>query len=445
MMNRKGIAIVAVAVILALGIGVHTSAGEIDDLILNHEVSVANFFGINARSMAMGQTGIASSIDGSGIIYNPACLARIRRLEVAGGFSHLRLENTTDYESGRYPGYVSEINTGERDLTKTHLDALSVTVPVPTYRGSLVWALGVHRVKNFDRTLELKLRDAAGATNYFEEEQIETESGGIYAWSAAGAIELSPQLAVGAAFHVYSGKAKYSAQYNLDSVGNAVSYFVDDVSSIESDHLGVSGTVGFTYQASPYLTIGAVIETPSFWNVEEESRYDAVEIYDTLTSDYYWEYEYGDAGSTEYNMRHPFSFGIGAALTHEQLNLALDVKYTDWSQFEYTDEFSQDLNAVIQEHYKEVLAVGFGAEYVFPDQGVSLRAGAYYDPLPFPAEYIEKDRQYFTLGIGFLIDRVMTIDLAAVLGGYTIKYLDPLPYTEEYKTRRIYLTMGYRM
>lgn len=444
-MKMKNIAVV-LAVLGMLGVTATGSfAGEIDSLILNHEISAANFFGTNARTMAMGQTGVASSIDGSGMIYNPACLARIRRLEVRGGVSQLRLENTTDYEGGRYAGYVSQANMGQRDMTKTHLDALSVTVPVPTYRGSLVWALGLHRLKNFDRTLQLNLRDAVDAANYIEEEQTETESGGIYAWSAAGAMELSPQLAAGAAIHIYSGKAEYAAEYYHKTAGDLDFMTIDETSSIVSDHLGISGSIGFTYQASPKLTVGAVIETPSFWNVEENSRVDGVEIYDTLASDYYWEYEYGDAGYTEYDMRHPFSFALGGALSHDQLNLALDVKYTDWSQLEYTDEFSQDLNAVIQEHYKEVLAVGLGAEYVFPESGISLRAGVYRDPLPFPADYVEKDRQYFTLGAGFLIDRVMTIDIAAALGGYTIKYLDPLPNTEEYKTRRIYLTLAYRM
>ena len=444
-MSRKYIGVIAAAIILAGGTDADLWAGEIDSLIINHEVSVANFFGINARTMAMGQTGIASPIDGSAMIYNPACLARVRRLEVAGGFSHLRLESHSEYDTKRYLGYASELNSGIRDLTKTHLDALSVTVPVPTYRGSLVWALGLHRVKNFNRTYEYFLRDTMDDDNYIEKKLIETETGGIYAWTAAGAMEVSPKLAAGAALHIYTGKAKYSSEIDFDSVGSSVSYYYDGVQWVESDHLGVSGTLGLTYQTSPYLTLGVVIESPSFWNVEEDNQWDAIGIYDTASSDYYWELvDYGN-DYTEYDMRHPFSFGLGAALSHDQLNLALDIKYTDYSQFEYTDEFSQDLNAVIQEYYKEVLAVGVGAEYVFPEQGISLRAGAYYDPLPFPSDYIEKDRQYFTFGAGFLIDQVMTIDIGAVLGGYTIKYHDPLPNTEEYKTRRIYLTMGYRM
>jgi len=89
--------------------------------------------------------------------------------------------------------------------------------------------------------------------------------------------------------------------------------------------------------------------------------------------------------------------------------------------------------------------VRIGAEYVLPGPGVSLRAGFFTDPLPIPSDYIDEDRKYFTFGVGFLVDQVMSIDLAAVIGGYTIAYKDPLPYTEEYQTRRIFLTMAYRI
>jgi len=455
-MNRINALLVTGLVLLGTSTFCH--AGTIDSLILNHEVSAANFFGTNARSMAMGQTGIATSLDGSAMIYNPACLAKVRRLEVRGGVSHLRLENTTKYDGGRYPEYglTSVASTGRRDVTKTHLDGLSVVVPAPTYRGSLVFGFGVHRLKNFDRTFKMNLRDQAGEYDFIEEQQTETESGGIYAWSGAGAIEISPQMAVGAGINVYTGKAEYSAKYMFaeqyeNEVQDTVYYELDETTGIELDHIGISGSVGFTYQASPNLTIGAVIETPSFWNIDEESLVQTAEIYDTSSSSWYWEEQWPeDYASVEYKLRHPFSFGLGAGFSHEQLNLALDLKYTDWSQMEYTDEFSQDLNAVIQEHYKEVVEVRFGAEYVLPDPGISLRVGYFLDPLPFPSAYIESDRKYFTFGVGFLIDQVMTIDIAAVIGGYTINYknveeYDPPPYTEEYKTRRIYLTMAYRM
>ncbi len=437
-------------------------AGEIDEIILNREPTLANFFGVNARSMALGRTGIAAANDGSALIYNPAALARIRRLEVIGGLSNFKTDNTTDFAPNRYSELTSQVSRGTRDLTKTRLSALSVSVPVPTYRGSLVWALGVHRVKNFDRGFEFELRDAAAPDDYVVERQTETETGGITAWSGGAAIELSPRLAVGGALHVYTGTDEYVADYRFKDFAITDSIVTDEVTSIEADHLGISGTIGLTYQLSPLVSLGAVIETPSFWDIEEETIVDGVTTWDTLSSDYLWEETYSETDFAEYQLRHPFSFGMGIEFIQNQLILTGDIKYTDWSQFEYTDwpstaeaeVFYRNLNSLAQEHFTEVLAVGVGAEYVFPEHGVSLRAGGYLDPLPFPDEYIERDRRYFTFGAGFLVDRVMTIDVGVGLGGYSINYLDkqppgsdimPRPYTEEYDERRVYLTLAYRM
>ncbi len=385
------------------------------------------------------------------MIYNPAALARIRRLEVRGGLAQIRIENTTTYERGRYPGFTSIRSTGQRDLNKTHLDGLSVAIPAPTYRGSLVAAFGVHRVKNFDRAFRQELIDEKSAEEYIDENIVETESGGIWAWTGGVASEISPKMAVGAALLVYTGTAEYGSEYfkqwnyYAPDVGDTVYGEISEFDAVSSDHIGVSGTFGLTYQASPNLNIGAVIETPSFWNVKETSTAEGYEFYDTVMAESSWEWTIDDPRSIEYNMRHPFSFGLGFGYSYEQLNLALDLKYTDWSEFEYTDGFSQDLNSVIQDNYGEALELRVGAEYILPGPGVSLRAGFFRDPLPFPSEYVDQDRQYFTFGVGFLVDRVMTVDLAAVIGGYTLQYLDPRPYTEEYKTRRVFLTFGYRM
>jgi hypothetical protein len=59
--------------------------------------------------------------------------------------------------------------------------------------------------------------------------------------------------------------------------------------------------------------------------------------------------------------------------------------------------------------------------------------------------FIETQRQYFTLGAGFLIDRVMTIDLAYVHGGYELRDSDPGSSFADYSTRRFFITFAYRI
>ncbi len=137
-----------------------------------------------ARAIAMGQTGIAIGLGVSAMLRNPARLTQVRRLEIFSGLSHFRLNTTTHQERNRYPEFTSTISGSESNLRKTHLVELSGAIGLSTNHGNLVFGLGVHRVRNFDRTGSLRLRDEAG--DYFIDEQLtEIGSGGLYAWSAA--------------------------------------------------------------------------------------------------------------------------------------------------------------------------------------------------------------------------------------------------------------------
>ena len=126
-----------------------------------------------------------------------------------------------------------------------------------------------------------------------------------------------------------------------------------------------------------------------------------------------------------------------------------DLRYTDWSQLDidYDDPAlseGEELEFIL-DNLKEAVSVHVGAEYLFPDQGVTLRGGYFFDPLPIDGGFIDSDRQYFTLGAGFLIDRVMTIDLAYVQGGYKLRDFDSGSFFADYDVKRIYATFAYRI
>jgi long-subunit fatty acid transport protein len=127
------------------------------------------------------------------------------------------------------------------------------------------------------------------------------------------------------------------------------------------------------------------------------------------------------------------------------------MRYTDWTQmgFSYDDPAfavdESDALQFIQDNLKEVVSLQLGGEFLIPEQGLTLRAGYFRDPLPVDGKFIDKERQYFTAGVGLLIDRIMTLDVAYVHGGFKLRDADPGMYTAEYKTRRLYATFGYRI
>ncbi|GAB4313783.1 MAG: hypothetical protein Kow0074_00460 [Candidatus Zixiibacteriota bacterium] len=409
------------------------SAQAFDNVALFQETINSDFFGVDARAMSMGNTGIVTARDGSALIYNPANLARVRRIEARGGFSHLRLANETQYFNG------GSTLTGDRNLNKSRINAASLTMPVPTYRGSLVFAFGVHRINSFDRVFEVEIPEP-------DFQQFETsvgrevESGGIWKWSAGGAIDISPRVSVGGALHLLTG----GDEYNWTRVYQHVTNDQQNVNlndAIDIDYLGVGATAGILYQVTPELSTGFTVETPSF--IQAEERFERV--IDTTFSDYEW-YE---TSYSEYSIRRPLTFGFGLAGRFDELTVVGDLRYRDWSQldFNYDNDFLPDNreDQFIQDNLKESIALHLGGEYLFPDQGVSLRAGYYYDPLPIASSYIESNRQYFTVGGGFLIDRVMTVDVAFVRGGYELRDAEPGQFFADYKTSRIFLTFAYRI
>src|SRR4030042_2570855 len=84
------------AIFLFLFLASSIFSQEIDRNYLQvEEASAGNFFGIGARAMGMGGAQIATANDASGLVYNPARLAKVKRIEFSGGMTHQRLNNET--------------------------------------------------------------------------------------------------------------------------------------------------------------------------------------------------------------------------------------------------------------------------------------------------------------------------------------------------------------
>lgn len=99
-----------------------------------------NEFGPGARAMALGGAYSAVAEDYTAVYWNPAGLAQIRKMEFYGSLSHLSMNNRIGYQ-----GTTTENTNGF-----TNMNALGMVFPVPTYRGSLVFAIGYNRINSFD-------------------------------------------------------------------------------------------------------------------------------------------------------------------------------------------------------------------------------------------------------------------------------------------------------
>ncbi len=389
-----------------------------------YEPTAGNFFVVGARALGMGGAYIAVASDATALIYNPAGLARVTRMEFASGLTHQRMDNTTRWRSvGQQYDAPLQNNT--------RFSSVNVVLPVPTYRGSLVLALGVNRVHSFDRIMDYRYAQESDGS---VETGTESESGGLYLWSLGGAVDVSPNVSVGGALNLWSGKSTYTWLYkNIPYEGAEPDIRYDD--AITGRYSGFNAKFGVRIQPNKYLVFGGTIDSPVTLTVKEDiEQYTYPSIGDP--------YEYF---SDEYKVSLPFGLGAGAAFYVDQLTLAGDVNYTDWTQMEYKQRTDMgDYNRRIKRTYTDAVRFHLGAEYLIPSAGLSLRTGFYRDPLPFRSDLVEKDRSFFTAGIGLLIDQVMTLDVAWAHGSWELRdFTEGL--SEKYTTDRLFVSVAYHL
>ncbi|MCK4385839.1 MAG: outer membrane protein transport protein [candidate division Zixibacteria bacterium] len=397
------------------------------------EATAGNFFGVGARALGMGGAHIAVANDATALVYNPAGLARVKRIEFSGGLTHQRLRNKSgdlnvSYIQLESPGV--NFNDG-RLQSNTRLSSATIVYPVPTYRGSLVLAFGVNRIKSFDKAMKFTFaQDGSGG--------VESESGGLYMWSFGAAVDISPNVSVGGALNFFSGTDNYSWLYESGN-GDVHGYYYKYDDTIKDRYSGFNLKLGIRVQPNRYLVIGGTIDSPVTYTIDE----DWTQTTDTVFYQPEDWVHYYDYDSPEYEISLPFSLGLGIALNFNNLLLAGDLHYTDWTQMEYKRLWDMaEANRNIKDSYTDVIRWHVGAEYLFPGTGTRVRAGYYQNPLPYNSTWIKKDRNYFTSGIGFLIDQVMTLDLAWVYGSWELNDFD-IELAEKYTTNQVFLTTAY--
>lgn len=405
------------------------------DLGIYEESTAGNFFGSGARQMSMGGTGIASSLDGAALYYNPAALARIHRIELQLGLTHNKFKNTSSQAGGRYPGYTSIASEADLSQTKTRFGTLNLVIPVPTYRGSLSVAFGVNRIMSFDRAAILELVDDSAGFRV-DERAKEFESGGIYLYSAGAGIELSPNISAGLALNVYSGRDdfKYSDNYRDD--GLAIDQIIEN--QISEDYIGASAKAGLLVRPNASTAIGLVVETPLDFQTTQDF-YQSLDSSGVIVEESY--------NIVEYDLNRPFIFGAGVSYRAGTFTLAGDAEYVDWSQLSYNDNPAMELdNDTLAILYRDVMNLRLGAEYQFPQAGLSLRAGLFSNPLAYNEDFVDNDRSGFSLGFGWLIDRVLMLEGAYVKGTLERHYTGPngLETKAEDKFQTAYFTVSYR-
>lgn len=385
------------------------------------EITVDRFPGLGARAMGMGGAYVAVAEDFTATYWNPAGLAQIRRFELYGGLCQRQDAATVSFYGS--PWHDS--------LTRTISDPLGMVIPVPTYRGSLVFSVGYLPVKVFDNLFGIK--GVSRESGEYKEGRAEDE-GGLGVYAVAGAIDISPSTSLGATLEMWRGSDSFSKELFTGRDTSGTHYRLDFEDRYSSS-LGVK--VGALFRMVGGFRAGLVVSSPVHLKVEEdweEARDDTV-----------------DSGRFSYHVHLPWTIDGGMSWTAPGLaTFGFGLSYSDWTQTRYDEPPVEGItNEDFRRRYRATTRLHLGGEVLLPVIPIRVRGGYYRDPMPFlgpreeggPKIEIRDRRDYWTLGVGVLIDKVLSLDLAYVRGKFAQKEGG---ITEEHKLTRIFLSAAYR-
>jgi long-subunit fatty acid transport protein len=446
-----------IALVMALGLGAGRATWA------QEEMAIDNFAGVGIRAMGMGGAFAAVADDFTAVFWNPAGLAQIEHREVYGAFSRNSIDNEAD-QAG---------NVAKSELSNTRIGSLGLVYPYPVYRGSLVFAAGFNRIKDFDSTIRIKGSDEAEGLN---SDDSFVHEGELIATSLAVAMDVAPSISLGLAINLIRGEDENALEFTFEDVADrpqrffqAQETFSDKFKSVANATLGAM--IRFPRE-DPVFRVGATLSSGAthkieytFKGIPDVSGFNIVE-YDngTLERDVIIE----DDGSvtptsveeisSSYKLELPLEFGIGLSGTPlPGLLLAGSAHFGEWSQTEFSgaDESELRANASFESQYDNKVRYHLGAEWQIPAVAVDLRAGFYTDPLPFagprdpvreasednPIVVMARDRSFITLGAGVLLEDAVQVDVAWTHG--TFERVEGR-LKEENTSTRLFMGLSYR-
>jgi len=419
----------------------------------------------DARALGMGDSYIGLS-DGTGAAeFNPAGFGLLKKLEVSAGINYLSYNNNTNFLN-QFSNYSN---------SATRLSNFSLAFPYPTTQGSLVFGLSYHSTQDYTAAMKFNgfnsgnnsliqdlntplyiSYDSNGnptnipfqlfltGTNYSSQTGFNSifsgqlnqsgtilQSGSTGNWTFSGAIEVYKNLFVGLNLNILSGS--YENNYNYYEKDTHGIYYNQETSpgdtttyGFQTFHMnnlldwnlsGWDAKIGILYQLENHSRFGITVQFPKSYTVKEtfNTQADAIFINNPTST-----YSYND--QVQYDIVTPFELGAGFAFNIQSLVISAQATLIDYSQLKFDNADGIDaqtiasLNQSIKDNFRSVVNYNIGAEYTLPEIGLRLRAGFFVQPSAYQNDPSQYDRKYYTLGVGYLTDSALEIDLAYAHG-----------------------------
>ncbi|MEN8193443.1 MAG: hypothetical protein ABFS12_11545 [Bacteroidota bacterium] len=410
----------------------------------------------NARSLGMGNSYTAQGNDYTSVVFNPAGLGMAENSQLTGSFYYRYFENSSDFFG----------NTSYNKNTATEFNQLGYLYKTPTTQGSLVFAFGYQKEKDFTSTLEFDgfnpnnnsmiqdltsvnddipfllglsyplfdqnddyIKDTTTIDGRLNQSGMIYNEGAINRYSMGAGIEAAENVFVGLSLNYLSGNFKSDREYYEDDLNN---FYTSPTDPLDPNTTGFETfyfndilswnmhawewRFGFAFKWLKIISIGGSAKLPTKYHIQEDYYLDAFSQFDR---DYFIEIE-PSTSLIEYEITTPAEFTLGGAVDLYLVNVSAQATFIDYSQMEFSGYLDKDLingnNKIIKENFRPVLNYNVGAEARIPFTEIRGRAGLMYLPSPYVDDPENFDRIYLTLGAGIVAGQAFKFDVAYAYG-----------------------------
>lgn len=251
----------------------------------------------------------------------------------------------TKYNSIQVNGLFNNYN----GVNNNSLGGINYLVSVPVYSGSMSYAAGVQRIKDYN-------------LYYQDDDIVQRSKGGLYNWHFGGAMEVQEDIYAGAEISILTGSKNNDIDFK-DPLSSTDGYIED------SKYFGATGKIGLNYHALSFLNVGISMDLPTVLDVDYAIR----------------SYYSGDLGSVNYDIKTPEVYRAGLAVTLKIVDFYYSYDYTNLqnlsiSSKQMTQSDIDEINREIMNNFSVVGSHHIGMALHVPLLPLHLYFGYQYLP-----------------------------------------------------------------
>jgi long-subunit fatty acid transport protein len=345
--------------------------------------SSMNPVGSGARALGMGGAFIAIADDATAASWNPGGLVQLEKPEVS--------EVVANFQRKESSAFGTDETSWDQTVTDNNLNYLSAVYPFSWLGRNMVISASYQYLYDFKRNLDLP-RSFSDSQWMYEGDEKFRHDGGFSALGFAYSAQLTPKLSVGLTLNFWQDEL-FTNKIKLKQTQSGRGYLNEDYFTLDAEwsdtysYEGFNVNLGFLWNTTRRLTIGAVLKSPFTMDLKHKSNQHRTLIFPGNPSK---DIIYSADNETNEDLDMPVSYGIGLAFRFsDSLTVSADIYRTEWDGYKLKTTAGEEISPVTGDPADEsdiepTIQFRAGMEYLYIGDKyvIPIRGGIFSDPAP---------------------------------------------------------------